>query len=158
MVDPSNIVSVALGVLLSISEVLPYIKSIKGNSITDVFYNLIKKQGEIVEEQEHLLQPTTTPTTIPTTTPTMTPTMTPRIPDTIINIDTSKIETILIKSKILESSDKYEMIYIINFIKKNYNKRCLSLSLLNLENKHYLESLNYNVDYDSKIKMYNIHW
>ena len=39
----STIISITLGLLLSISEALPYIKTIKGNGIFDVFYQFIKK-------------------------------------------------------------------------------------------------------------------
>lgn len=142
----STIISITLGLLLSISEALPYIKAIKGNGIFDVFYQIIKKQGESVEEQQHLL-PTNTVTNTPVS--------------TIINIDTSKIEEQLKelnKQPSIESSDKYEIMYIKNFIKENYNKRLLNIHSLNIENKHLLESLNYNIDFDSKLQMYSIHW
>ena len=150
----STIISITLGLLLSASEVLPYIKAIKGNGIFDVFYQMIKKQGDSVEEQQHLLS-TNTPTNTPT--PTSVPINTP----TVINIDTSKIEEQLKelnKHPSIESSDKYEMMYIRNYIKDNYNERYLNISSLNLENKHLLESFNYNIDFDSKLGMYCIHW
>jgi len=142
----STIISVTLGLLLSISEALPYIKTIKGNGIFDVFYQMIKKQGESVEEQQHLLSTNTQPTNTPVS--------------AIINIDTSKIEEQLkqLNNKSIESSDKYEIMYIKNFIKENYNKRLLNIHSLNIENKHLLESLNYNIDFDSKLQMYSIHW
>lgn len=142
----STIISITLGLLLSISEALPYIKTIKGNGIFDVFYQFIKKQGESVEEQQHLLPTNTQPTNTPVS--------------TIINIDTSKIEEQLkqLNNKSIESSDKYEIMYIKNFIKENYNKRLLNIHSLNIENKHLLESLNYNIDFDSKLQMYSIHW
>lgn len=142
----STIIPVTLGLLLSISEALPYIKTIKGNGIFDVFYQMIKKQGESVEEQQHLLSTNTQPTNTPVS--------------AIINIDTSKIEEQLkqLNNKSIESSDKYEIMYIKNFIKENYNKRLLNIHSLNIENKHLLESLNYNIDFDSKLQMYSIHW
>ena len=65
---------------------------------------------------------------------------------------------LLTKPVELESLDKYEMNYIINYIKNNFDKRCLLIHSLSTLNKDTLHTLNYNVDFDSQKEMYEIHW
>jgi methionine aminopeptidase len=50
-----------LGVLFSTSEILPYIKSIKGNGIFDILYNIIKnvKKGQPLIDIENPIEETT---------------------------------------------------------------------------------------------------
>ena len=151
--DGSNYISIALGVLLSTSEILPYIKNIKGNGIIDtihrviVYYLKYESDQELQEHQPLLSQEHQPDTLVPS--------------NTIINIDTKPlIEQLQLLNKPIEfeSLDKYEMIYIINYIKNHFDKKSLNIHSLSLENKKTLESLHYNIDFDSTMKMYNINW
>ena len=141
--DSSGYVSIILGFLLSTSEILPYIKNIKGNGIVDTLHRAIVFYSKISDPANQSLLPQQIQPS-----------------STVVNIDSELANQLKLLTKPiqLESLDKYEMNYIINYIQNNFDKRHLLIHSLSTLNKDTLYTLNYNVDFDSQKKMYNISW
>ena len=58
----------------------------------------------------------------------------------------------------LQSTETYELNYIINYIKGKYIEKNLTIPYLYPSNKQLLKSEGYIVDYDSKEKTFSIKW
>ena len=153
--DGSSYISVILGVLFSASEILPYIKNLKGNGIIDTIHRAIIYNSNLENtETQPLLN--SSPQSQPQSNSPQS-----NSPQSIVNIDTSDLVDqlkLLNKPLEFESLDKYEMIYIINYIKTNFDKKHLFIPSLSIENKNALELLRYNIDFDSNKDLYKIHW
>lgn len=157
------IISIFSGLLFLISEALPFI-NIKSNGIVHLIVNLIKstnnslQQTQTLQEEEPLLNNTN---------------------DTIIHINQhspfdaicnnlNNLNNSLINSTSelinnskqlkLQTSELYELNYIINYIKVNYPKKLYKTKFLTKSNKQLLISQGYIVDYDSEQDNYMIKW
>jgi hypothetical protein len=64
----------------------------------------------------------------------------------------------LIESRKMQSYEKYEMDYIKNYIRINYPEKQLEIKYLSEINKELLRELRYIIDYDSTSQIYVIKW
>lgn len=127
--------SLTLGILLSISEFLPFVKKIQGNGIINVLQlylqSYLTKQSEIarMDTEPLIAHQNTEGTQIPEVTVTFT----------------------------LKTPDEYQLMFIENSIKNNFKKR---LDFDNISDKNYniLKSLGYKIEYQAKEDTYLIHW
>ena len=144
--------SLALGLLLSISEILPYIKSIQGNGIINFLQTFINKQREIgnnllerieseqlIESQNYQSEPNN---------------LTLELINTLKDLskDLCKINQFTLKSP-----DEYQLIYIENCLKNNFTKH-LEFKDISDNNCEILRSLGYKIDYNPNEDIYLIHW
>lgn len=166
MFDISTIISVITGILLTISELLPFFKNLDGNGILHLLAN-ISKTSETLENQP-LLQTLenlsdnndnnnndNNNNLIEIKLNTINDTlycMTSKIQDSLNNVvDNSRTLK-------LQQSELYELNYIINYIKANYPKRFYITKCLSKINKQILISQGYIVDYDVQHDTYVIKW
>jgi hypothetical protein len=172
------VMSVFGGMILVISEILPFIKSVKSNGLLELIINISKKlltknnQIRLLDEEQEPLfsnQPSNN--------------LNLRIPiDNIDNIQEgnfllNKIDTLntginnisyTLNSYIneaqnsrqlkLQSIELYELNYIINYIKVNYPKKMFQTKFLSKINKQLLVSQGYIIDYDSQNDTHTIKW
>lgn len=168
--------SVLGGIFLLISEILPFIKSVKSNGLLELIVNftrhLIKKTHNINEDEESLLnddydenQPDNS--------------FRVRVNNNVNNnaelstkIDSLNTSVMNISYALnnymneaqnsrqlkLQSVELYELNYIINYIKVNYPKKTFQTRFLSKSNKQLLISQGYIVDYDSQNDTYIIKW
>lgn len=136
-------VSLTLGVLLSFSEVLPYIKSIQGNSIINILQKFITKQHDLIvsetETQQLLHEQPLESMSLES-----------------MSLELSKINNTLIsmshfisseKKFTLKTPDEYQLIYIDNYLKTNFKK--LEFKKISKENCDILKSLGYKIHYNT---------
>ena len=110
-------ISLVLGLLLSISEILPFIKRIKGNGIINVLQSFLITQSELrynLLESEPLIEPTTRNTRNTRNT--------------------------------LQTPDQYQLIYIDNCLRYNYTKN-IEFKDISDENSEILESFGFKINY-----------
>ena len=137
----NNTITIVSGMLLTISEILPFITKIESNGIFEFTVKLIEKifkKSTNQNESEPLLQ-----THIQHNT---------NIQHNLENVNYEDI------NYTLSSPETYEMYYIIRYIKINYIKKKLITKYISEKNKEILLKFNYRIDYDSVNDMYNIQW
>jgi hypothetical protein len=148
------ILSLVLGLLLSISEILPYIKSIKGNGIINILHTFITKQQEIGHNliQHNLIEHETDPL-LPQ--PQQEDYLSQKLSLDLSTInDTLKLNTVTFS---LKTPDEYQLMYIDNYMKTDFNKR-LEFNDISEKNSNILHSLGYKIDYNSHDDTYLVHW
>jgi hypothetical protein len=162
------ILSVLGGIFFIVSESLPFIKNIKSNGIIHLMYNFLQMQNSTFSENEALLnvlsvsQSNNTNDTIIT--------FENSVSENInkLNLNLISTNSILTNSTLelinnskqlkLQTSELYELNYIINYIKVNYPKKIFKTKFLTKSNKHLLISQGYIIDYDSEQDTYMIKW
>lgn len=157
--------SLLLGLLLSISEILPYIKKIQGNGIINILQSFITKQSEIgnnllahMESSEPLIQSPSQESQ-----PNQ---ASQESPQSELLSEISKINSILNEYILavnqqnnfsLKTPDQYQLIYIENSLKNNFTKK-LEFKYISDENTDILKSLGYKIEYMHNEDKYFIHW
>lgn len=175
---PQIVLSVLGGIVILISEVLPFIKTVKSNGILELLVNTCrsvynKRLGNInhisdlergLSETEPLLRDT--------------PTVgengesSSRVSSLESKIDNLNSNLHSISSNLyscvsdiqnsrqlkLQPIELYELNYIINYIKVNYPKKTFQTKYLSKSNKQLLISQGYIVDYDSHTDVHVIKW
>lgn len=126
-------ISIAAGVLFSISEILPFLSKIRSNGIV---HFLIDTGRTILHSDS-----SNSYESIPND-------------ETAIDVDNSNSNS---KSNI-QSPESYELNYIIKYIEREYPKHFLDIHLLSEKTKNALRSADYVVDYDSVNDVYRIKW
>jgi hypothetical protein len=169
MIDVSTIISVIVGILLTISESLPFIKSVKAQGIVHFLINILinntnnelrpllydhepqlinqyEQESEFQQNREiHILIDNI------------------NVLSTNVNYisqilkDTSNDFKTARQLK-LQTSELYQLNYIINYIKQNYIKRQLKFKNLSKNNKELLSSEGYIINYDSQEDTSVISW
>jgi hypothetical protein len=135
--NSQTIITIVTGILLAISEILPFISKIESNGLICMLVNMGKafldknKVNIELPESQHLLE------------------VQSKVPETKINFGTLD----------LQIPSNYELYFIISYIKKNYTKGSLSLKDLTENNKILLVKNGYIVIYwPNKILPYLIGW
>lgn len=132
--------SLVLGILLSISEILPYIKNIQGNGIINSLQTFIKTQSEIGSNLLERMES-----------------------EQLLESQTQNINTLNNLSKInqntftLKSPDEYQLMYIENCIKTDFTKK-IKFDDISDKNCNLLKSLGYKIEYNPNEDTYLIHW
>ena len=142
--------------LIIISEILPFVKKINSNGIIHLLYNFISKKEENNEEEEE-----NQPLFLTENTQGMQDTIIiiNEVMNNINNLSNSTLQLINNSKQLkLQTSELYELNYIINYIKVNYPKKVFKTRFLTKSNKQLLISQGYIIDYDSEYDMYNIKW
>lgn len=178
------VMSVFGGIILVISEILPFIKSIKSNGLLELIINISKKlltknnQIRLLDEEQQPLFSNQQNNHLNLRSPI-------ENINNINNIDNiqegnfllNKIDTLntsinnisyTLNSYIneaqnsrqlkLQSIELYELNYIINYIKVNYPKKMFQTKFLSKINKQLLVSQGYIIDYDSQNDTHTIKW
>lgn len=140
--DPSTLVAIVTGILLSVSETLPFIKGLSSNGII----HMLIRSGKAFLGNHSELEPLL-PNQIDFEQ--ITSTMFKTTQDTL-NIIAAKKE--------LMSPEKYQMDYIIHYIKSNFPKRSLEIKYLIENNKILLEKNGYTTNFDSVLNINTIEW
>lgn len=186
MIDISTIISVITGILLAISESLPFIKSLESQGIIHFLVNigqkLLANQSELQPLLDELREPTPTPNTenvivnihelIDNINSNFDNRM--NVLNTGINNISSNINNVstnvnqilkdisndfkTARQLKLQTSELYQLNYIINYIKQNYIKRQLKFKNLCKNNKELLLSEGYIINYDSQDDTSVIGW
>lgn len=161
------------GLIIMVSEILPFIKSVKSNGILELLLNtsktLLKKSNN--EENEPLIN--NRDSDLENSVEQRGRFSIRALDDSIaLRFDTlnAGINTIsyTLNSYIqeaqnsrqlkLQSMEMYELNYIINYIKVNYPKKMFQTKFLSKSNKQLLISQGYIVDYDSQNDTHTIKW
>jgi hypothetical protein len=187
MSDPTNdynvqiTISVISGIILLISEVLPFIKSVKSNGLLELIIHFIKKvlkkNGDIaLEDEEALLGEENTfgisASPIPVSANPVPVSANPVSVSLTTKIDSLNTSVMNISYALnnymneaqnsrqlkLQSIELYELNYIINYIKVNYPKKMFQTRFLSKTNKQLLISQGYVIDYDSQNDTHTIKW
>lgn len=175
MFDISEIISIIAGVLLAISESLPFIKTIESQGILHFLISLGTKLLANEPELEPLLQNLEDGLVNESTNIVNKNEMLDIVAD--INNISIKIDGIngnlsnvtdIIKNISqdfnnarqlkLQTSELYQLNYIIQYIKSNYIKRQLEFKNLSVNNKQLLVSEGYIINYDSVKDLTVINW
>lgn len=157
MLDITTIISVVTGILLTISETLPFFKDLNANGILHLLATIGKNKEsvQLVESLESLEREPLLKDSIEVKLEIINDTlsaMTNRIYDSLNSIiDNSR-------GLKLHPSELYELNYIINYIKANYPKKHYSTKCLSKTNKQLLISQGYITDYDSLTDTHMIKW
>ena len=125
-----NYISLALGLLLSISEILPFIKRIKGNGIVNVLQSFLIKQSELghnLLESEPLIEPTARNTSTR-------------------NASTSTRNASTYTGITLHTPDQYQLIYIDKCLRQNYITKHIEITDLSDDNFKILKSLGFEIE------------
>lgn len=183
-VDIQTVLSIFAGILLTLSETMPFITTIKANGILDMLKHFAITRPQTSETEPLLSNNNTEPTEFITD-------------NIIINIGTkldllldkfnndepkldnliNKIENLtntmitfnksnqllnenIVNTRVLklQQSELYELNFIINYIKSNYPKKSYPAKFLSKSNKQLLISEGYIVDYDIEKDIHNIKW
>lgn len=179
---PQIVLSVLGGTVILISEVLPFIKTVKSNGILQLLINTCKnvynkRLGNVIDVESGLREDETEPL----------------LQGSLGEIDgiqigngesSSRVSSLEIKIDNLNSNlhsissnlhscmsdiqnsrqlklqpiELYELNYIINYIKVNYPKKTFQTKYLSKSNKQLLISQGYIVDYDSHTDVHVIKW
>ncbi len=136
--------SIISGLLLIISEILPFVKTIESNGILDAIMNYGKNKQNNPEETDRLLSDTENVCSC----------------DSKCNeiLDILKNKKIEDSKSILQLSKDYELNYISTYIKHNYPKRLFQIQGLSEYSKGILENFGYTIDYDSIYDTYTVKW
>lgn len=170
--------SVLGGLILLISEILPFIKSVKSNGLLELIINLSRqlvRKPYMNEDEEALLnndndndnnnngiindsfrvRVNDTPSLSLSTKIDSLNTSVMNISYALNNYMNEAQNSRQLK---LQSVELYELNYIINYIKVNYPKKTFQTRFLSKSNKQLLISQGYIVDYDSQNDTYIIKW
>lgn len=165
--------SVLGGLILLISEILPFIKSVKSNGLLELIINftrqLFKKTYNINEDEESLLNGDEHNNNENDNSFRVRVNDTASLSHKIDSLNTSVMnisyalnnymnEAQNSRQLKLQSVELYELNYIINYIKVNYPKKTFQTRFLSKSNKQLLISQGYMVDYDSQNDTYIIKW
>ncbi len=183
MSDLSTIISVITGVLLAISESLPFIKSVKAQGVMHFLVNLRQMlvnepesqpllNNENYQQQQQQFQDEYISDSVNGK-------ISINIHEIInkMNVLNSGINTVstnvnymneilkdisndfkTARQLKLQTSELYQLNYIINYIKQNYIKRQLKFKNLSKNNKELLSSEGYIINYDSQEDTSVISW
>jgi hypothetical protein len=183
MIDISTVISVITGVLLAISEALPFIKSLESQGILHFLINIgqklnqpelqpllndIEQQGQQDQQQGQQTSEFQQTGEIRILIDSMNST----INNVACNINTVSTNVNYISQILkdisndfktarqlkLQTSELYQLNYIINYIKQNYIKRQLKFKNLSKNNKELLSSEGYIINYDSQEDTSVISW
>jgi hypothetical protein len=174
---PQIVLSVLGGTVILISEVLPFIKTVKSNGILQLLVNTCKtvynkRLGNVIDienglgETEPLLHGPVQIREIENGESSS------RVNSLEIKIDNLNSNLHSISSNLyscvsdiqtsrqlkLQPIELYELNYIINYIKVNYPKKTFQTKYLSKSNKQLLISQGYIVDYDSHTDVHVIKW
>lgn len=171
------IMSVIGGLILFISEVLPFIKSIKSNGIIELLIKTFTATLNNNSENEPLLNNNNIQNyTVSNIESNMESNNTFNIKNSnsqieehlnILNLGIKDLLNLLNKyvnelqttrQIKLQPIELYELNYIINYIKVNYPKKMFQIKFLSKTNKQLLISQGYVIDYDSKNDIFTIKW
>jgi hypothetical protein len=155
----NGILSLVLGLLLSISEILPYIKSIEGNGIINILHTFITKQQEIGHNliEHNLLEHETETEPLLQEQPQQ-PLLQDKLSLDLSTINnTLKLNTEKLTTFSLKTPDEYQLMYIDNYMKTNFKKR-LEFHEMSDNNIELLRKLSYKIDYNSRDDTYLVHW
>jgi hypothetical protein len=168
----SGYLSLILGLLLSISEILPFIKSIQGNGIINVLQSFITKQREIgsnllermenetepllqhpqpllqhPQQQEYLLQ------NLSLELSTINDTLKLNNDTLKLNNDTLKLNNVTFS---LKTPDQYQLMYIDKCMINDFTK-ILKFDEISHNNYKIIESLGFRIDFNPSDETYIVH-
>jgi len=160
------------GGFLIISEILPFVSSVKSNGLLDLLMNTYRsffKSSTVSGEQEGLLQNSIENRdnevniyNISTSENRLLTNKMDQLNGTIIQIfnvlNEHMSEIQHARGLKLQSIELYELNYIINYIKVNYPKKMFQTRFLSKSNKQLLISQGYIVNYDSQTDTHIIKW
>ena len=154
MSDITTIISVVTGILLTISETLPFFKDLNANGIIHLLAT-IGKNKESVEYVQSIEREPLLKDSIEVKLETINDTL-----STITNRIYDSLNSVIDNSRVLKlhPSELYELNYIINYIKANYPRKHYSTKCLSKTNKQLLISQGYITDYDSLTDTHMIKW
>lgn len=142
-----------------LSESLPFIKNVKANGVIELIYNTFQKESaniltDIVTDIEQI-QPLLTNqqhnnVTIVDYTHHL------QELNNVLNFTSNLFQES--RQLKLQTSELYELNYIISYIKLNYPKKCYKTNFLSKANKQLFISQGYVIDYDSEHSIYSIKW
>lgn len=176
---PQIVLSVIGGSVILISEVLPFIKTVKSNGILQLLVNTCKtvynkrlnnnlNEPDLesgLEENEPLLRAPINLSNHSSNTRQQYNSLEIKIDDLNSNLHNisanlhSCISDIQTSRQLkLQPIELYELNYIINYIKVNYPKKTFQTKYLSKSNKQLLISQGYIVDYDSHTDVHVIKW
>jgi hypothetical protein len=177
MLEPSHedyttqiIMSVIGGLIIMVSEILPFIKSVKSNGVLELLVNTTKtflKKSNNEEENEPLInnQESDIEHRRVFSVRAIDDSITLRLDSLNSGINTisytlnSYIQEAQNSRQLkLQSIEMYELNYIINYIKVNYPKKMFQTKCLSKSNKQLLISQGYIIDYDSQNDTHTIKW
>lgn len=169
--------SVLGGLILLISEILPFIKSVKSNGLLELIINMtrqvFKKTYNINEDEESLLngqdhgadnerndyfRVNNNETVNNTSLSIKIDSLNTSVMNISYALNNYMNEAQNSRQLKLQSVELYELNYIINYIKVNYPKKTFQTRFLSKSNKQLLISQGYVVDYDSQNDTYIIKW
>lgn len=172
--------SVLGGLILLISEILPFIKSVKSNGLLELIINVtrqvFKKTYNINEDEESLLNGhdngdnnednnerndyfrVNNNTVNNTSLSVKIDSLNTSVMNISYALNNYMNEAQNSRQLKLQSVELYELNYIINYIKVNYPKKTFQTRFLSKSNKQLLISQGYIVDYDSQNDTYIIKW
>jgi hypothetical protein len=155
----SGYLSLILGLLLSISEILPFIKSIQGNGIINVLQSFITKQqllgSNLLERMENETEPLLQHPQHQECLSQNLSLELSTINDTLkLNNDTLKLNNVTFS---LKTPEQYQLMYIEKCMKTDFKKR-LEFEDISENNTKILRSLGYKIDYNPQEDTYLIHW
>jgi len=149
--NPQTIIAIATGLLLTISEALPFLKT-DSNGLIHILVNagnsLLRKSTDENEPLLPVFNNNKNNNVIIDFEP-ITSTLSKTTQDTLNTIQGQNN---------LKTPDKYQLEYIIYFIKSNYPKKSLEIKYLTENNKTALENNNYRVNFDSVLDIFIIEW
>ena len=179
MFDISTIISVISGILLTISEILPFFKNLDSNGIIHLLVSISKNKTSLLEEIEPLLiNNEECHCKVDINLSDINNSLcciTDKIEQSKVEMSLSDINNTLsnITNKFYENlnnivdnsrtlklqpSELYELSYIINYIKLNYPKKSYISKCISKTNKQLLVSQGYIIDYDVHHDTYTIKW
>lgn len=175
MIDISTVISVITGILLAISESLPFIKTVKAQGVMHFLVNIrqlfvnepelqpllsrnqdeqiseLEQNGEIRINIHDLINKMSVLNSGINTVSTNVNYMNEILKDISNDFKTAR-------QLKLQTSELYQLNYIINYIKQNYIKRQLKFKNLAKNNKELLSSEGYIINYDSQDDTSVIGW
>lgn len=172
MIDISTVISVITGILLAISESLPFIKTVKAQGVMHFLVNIrqmfvnepelqpllselrqddLEQNGEIRINIHDLINNMSVLNSGINTVSTNVNYMNEILKDISNDFKTAR-------QLKLQTSELYQLNYIINYIKQNYIKRQLKFKNLSKNNKELLSSEGYIINYDSQEDTSVIAW
>lgn len=147
----SGYLSLILGLLLSISEILPFIKSIQGNGIINVLQSFITKQREIgsnlLERMENETEPLLQH-------PQQQECLSQNLSLELSTInDTLKLNNVIFS---LKTPDQYQLMYIDKCMINDFTK-ILKFDEISHNNYKIIESLGFRIDFNPSDETYIVH-
>lgn len=166
--------SVFGGMILIISEILPFIKSVRSNGLLELLINISKSflkknndgrfrenepllndvENSIGNQRDNLVDNSPLPDALSN----QLDSLNVNIHNISYTLNSYINEAQNSRQLKLQSIELYELNYIINYIKVNYPKKMFQTRFLSKTNKQLLISQGYIVDYDSQNDMNTIKW